>query len=260
MPKQNITFPVLDAVSAIFAGDEYQEKLVKQIDPKFDRSGHKPSQTLSVHTPPRGDQDTEYKTLPSVSEFAKKTLGVENKWMHDDACAVLVTDAHRAAAQEAIDTINNQVMMMVLQGKEINSFIANIAKTLELAEISPREIGLLTFIPRQANQYKENARIDEKKTEYMQSKPLGAIGDKVFVTVTVFNTRDIKSQDGYESILHECHDDDGNLVTFFKNSASKGQFEIGKTYNINGRVKAAAETPYSYGAIVNTINYVRMTK
>jgi hypothetical protein len=263
MAKPDTTeYPLLDAIAAIYAADEHQAKIVKEYNPEFDRTTFKPSAALNVQLLPEqydADGHRAWVEVPAVSEFAKKTLGMENRWISKKAHAVVVTDKHREVAQEAIDTINSKVLMMALQGRDINSFITNMTKKMESGQVTQQDIGLLTYVPKTAKQYQEAAKLDDKKTSFMQSKALGTVGDKIFATVTIFNTRIIRNDFG-ESLLCEGHDDDGNLVTFFKNEASKLQFEKDKTYNINGRIKKVGETQFSYGAIVNTINYVRMTK
>ena len=148
-------------------------------------------------------------------------------------------------------------MMMVLKGTAINGFIGSLAKLLDKNEVKGRDVGLLTYVPKTARQYDETDRIDDKKTAIMDSKTIGVVDSKVSVRVTIFNSR-VMSQ--YESILYEGHDDNGNLITFFKNEASKDQFNCDNTYNITGKVKAVGETPYSFGAIVNTLNYVKIAK
>ena len=255
--RDQTTYPLLDAVSAIFASEEHQAKIAKQINHSFDARAEKPSAPIYLHTQPRTDRETEQFTLPAVSTFAKKTLGVDDKWMDKAAIAVPVTDKHREDAQEAIDTISNKVIMMVLKGSPVNGFLGSLSKLLEQETATSRDMGLLAYVPRTARQFAETAIIDEKKTEFMNSRPLGQEGTKVFANITIFNSR-VMSQ--YESTLYESHDDSGNLVTFFKNEASKSQFEVGKTYKIHGKVKKAEPTPYSFGAIVNTLNYVRLMK
>ena len=258
--KNKETYPLIDAVSAVFASVEYQAKLAKDADPEFPIEKSKPSAPvyINIEVEPREfGIDTDTVTLPAISAYAKKTLGMDDRWLDQAAIAVEVTDKHREDAEKAIATISNKVMMMVLKGTAVNGFIGSLGRLLENETIASRDIGLLSYVPKTARQFAETAKIDEKKTQFMNSRPLGQIGDKVFATVTVFNSR-VMSQ--YESVLYETHDDAGNLVTFFKNEAAKDQFEVGGTYKINGKVKVAAPTPYSYGALVNTLNYVRLQK
>ena len=146
---------------------------------------------------------------------------------------------------------------MVLKSVDINGFIASLSAILELDEVKGCNIGLLTYVPKTAQQFHDNDATDDKKTAFMDSKPLGALNAKVAATVTIFNIRPMGQ---YDCILYEGNDDNGNLITFFKNIAAKAQFELDETYKITGKLKAVGETPYSFGAIVNTINYVKVAK
>ena len=241
------TFPILDVVATIFASAEHQLKLANKFYPTLDFSEVKPSEKLALP----GGSAVQY--LPSLTSYTKMTLGMDTKWLDENTEVVTVTDQHHEDAKNAINIIKNKIMLMVLKGTEINGFIGNLAKSLEKEEVISRDIGLLSYVPKTARQYAETARIDEKKTSFMNSQSIGAVSDKVSVTVTIFNVRPMGE---YGSILYEGNDVDGNLITFFKNEASKGHFHLDKTYNITGRIKAVGETKYSYGAIVNTLNYV----
>ena len=259
--KVQPSFPILDVVAIIFASAEYQAKLAKKINPKFDIANTKPSERLYIPTRrlKAFDSDECYNNvyLPSLTSYTKMTLDLDSRWLDENTEVVTVTKKHRKTAQAAMDTIKNKVMMLVLKGISINGFIGNLAKLLDKEEVMGRDVGLLTYVPKTAKQYDETDKIDDKKTSFMDSKPVGVINDKVSVRVTIFNSR-VMSQ--YESILYEGHDDDGNLITFFKNEAAKDQFNLDDTYNITGKVKAVGTTPYSFGAIVNTLNYVKMVK
>ena len=258
-PQQS--FPILDVVATIVASAEYQAKLAKKINPKFDIAGTKPSEKLYIPTrrlkafDSNETNDNVY--LPSLTSYTKMTLGLDSRWLDDNTEVVTVTDKHRDAAEAAMDTIKNKVMMMVLKGTAINGFIGNLAKSLDKEEVTGKDIGLLTYVPKTARQYDETDKIDDKKTSFMNSKPVGVVNDKVSVRVSIFNSRRMPQ---YESILYEGADEDGNLITFFKNEAAKDQFNCDYSYDITGKVKAVGATPYSFGAIVNTLNYVKMVK
>jgi hypothetical protein len=251
------TVALVDAVAAIYASDEHQANLVKIIDPKFSREGRKPSANMWItHADDAGE--TTSTNVPSVADFAKVTLDLGNKWTDTKAVAVKVTDKHRDLAEEAIAAIGNNVMMQVLQGKTVNGFIGNMAKLVEGETVTSRDMGLLSYVPKTAKQIMENSKVDEVKSSFVStSKALGTQGVKVFATVTIFNSRNMTQ---YESVLYEGHDDAGNLITFFKNESAKDQFKVGETYSIHGKVKSVGETAYSYGANVNTLNYVRKVK
>lgn len=243
------TFPILEVVATIFASAEHQRKLSNKFDPTIDPSDFKPSERLFM---PNGSALT---YLPSLTSYTKMTLGMDSKWLDENTEVVTVMDRHYKDAEAAMDTIKNKVMLMVLKGLSINGFIGNLIKLIESETVLGRDVGLLTYIPRTAKQYAATDKIDEKKTSFMNSQAVGKVAEKVSVTVTIFNVRPMKE---YGSILYECNDSNGNLVTFFKNEASKGQFDLDKTYNIKGRIKDVGTTQYSFGAIVNTLNYVEI--
>ena len=255
------TYPTLDVVSAIFAAINHQKEVAYKINPDYDISKAKPSDIIYVPTKPNTDSPGDFVhegvSIPSLATYAKTTVGIADHWIHELSEVVIVTEQNTNDARAAMEAIQNKVMMMVLKGKKINGFIGNLSKLIEKPEVLARDFGLLSFIPNTAKQYVETEAVDSKKTEFMNSKALGAIGDKVSVRVSIFNSR-VMAQ--YGSILYEGHDDDGNLISFFKSSESRDQYNCDYTYNIVGKIKMAVATPYSFGAIVNSLNYVRMVK
>jgi hypothetical protein len=255
-------FPTLDVVATIFAADEFQKALAKKIAPTIDIADRKPSESMGLpadHAMTIFDKEyvvNDRITIPSITSYTKFTLGIDLQWLDENAEKVTVLDRHREEAKAAMEMIQNKVMMMVLKGDKVNGFISNLSTSMEREEVQGRDIGLLTYVPKTSRQYAETQLIDDKKTQYMNSKAIGHVGDKAYVNVTIFNSR-LMSR--YESILYEGHDDAGNLITFFKGEHAKAQFEIDKSYRICGKIKEIGDTPYSYGAIVNTLNYVRFS-
>jgi len=257
-------FPTLEVVATIFAAAEHQKALCGKINPNTDISDRKPSEAFSLLIEPvslklfgKEHVHNDRIVIPSLTSYVKFTLGIDLQWLDEHAEKITVTDEHRESAQAAREMISNKVMMMVLKGEQVNGFISNLSTSMEREEIQGKDIGLLTYVPKTANQYADNARIDDRKTQFMNSKPIGLVGDKATVNVTIFNSR-LMSR--YESILYEGYDDEGNLITFFKGEHAKVQFELEETYKIAGKIKAIGSTNFSYGAIVNTLNYVRVAK
>ena len=253
------TIKTAEAVATILAAIDHQVDVVKHIDESCDAKSFKPSSGFNVK-----NGDEQQFSIPSVVDYAKRTFVEYNSWeinlkyIHNDAVPVTVTDEHRTEAEELISIIQNKNMMMVLKGQKINGFIGNIFKLIELEEVTQRDIGLLSYVPKTARQFKEQDLVLEKKSRYMDSQQIGKVGDKVFLEVTLFNTRYISA---YDCELFEGVDAAGNLITFFKNGGGKlPDFELNKVYSINARVKKVEANDYSYGAIVNTINYVRLNK
>jgi len=251
------TVPLLDGIAAIVACEDHRTLVARAIKPDFDPADHKPSASVYVNNYDNKTGETHSDEIPAVTDYAKTTLGLNDKWTSNIAVTVVVTDEHRKLAEQYIKIINNKIMMMILQGAKVNGFVANLGKKLEQKEISKRDLGLLTYVPKTARQYEERSKLDEKKASYSNSIALGVEGQKINAEITIFNSREMTQ---YDSILYEAHDAHGNLITFFKNAASKAQFEVGETYSINGKIKKADKCDYSYGAIVNTLNYVRLNK
>lgn len=257
------TFPILKVVATIFASHEHQRKLAEQLNPEYDISTFKPSE--KVYIPLGSDLSTAIERnegqryLPSLTSYTKMTLGLDEVYLDEGSEVMTVTEKHYEDAQAGIETIQNKIMMMVLKGVKINGFIGALAKLLEKEEVLARDIGLLTYVPKTSAQYAAADALDAKKTEFMDSKPVGVVGDKVSVSVSFFASRVIRTDFG-NSILYEGNDTNGNLITCYKNEGTKGHFDLDKTYTITGKVKKVGSTPYSYGAIVNTLNYVRIAK
>lgn len=255
------TFPILKVVATIYASREHQNKLAQQLNPEYDISGAKPSEKVYIPVPapkgPHTDGTADSVYLPSLTSYTKMTFGLDEKWLDEGAEVVTVTEKHYEDAKAGIETIQNKIMIMALKSAKINGFIGALAKLLEKEEVLGRDIGLLTYVPKTAAQYTATDEIDSKKGAFMNSKPVGRIDEKVALSVTIFNTRPMPR---YDSILYEGNDENGNLITFFKNEGSKAQFDLDQTYKITGKVKNVGATPYSFGAIVNTLNYVRIAK
>ena len=187
-------FTTLEVVAIIFASFEHRNKLANELNPgNGDAARAKPSEKLYVSVPaPKGDwtegtNDSVY--LPSLTSYTKMTLGVNPQYLDDNTEAMTVTDKHREAAQLGMDTIKSKIMLMVLKGRTINGFHAALSALMDKSSVGLSDIGLLSYVPKTSLEFAENSKIEEKKTEFMASKPLGEAGDRIAATVTVFNVR-----------------------------------------------------------------------
>jgi hypothetical protein len=173
-------------------------------------------------------------------------------WVHLDY------DFARKQAEQAIAALKQHAVMQTLQGKPISAFIKTLTVACEQEQLPERDIGILCYVPRTVSQFKAQQKTANIKAEFTNSKQLGAIGEKVTANITIFAERNMTQ---WDSTLYEANDDKGNLITFFKSYHSKGDdYVVGQTYRITGKVKKAEASKYSFNAIVNTLNFVKIAK
>jgi hypothetical protein len=262
---------VLDIVATTIAAQRYQQALCDNtvgLKP-VDVSEYKPTQGAYLSYVVDGpstdyghldfDEDNpECKTLCllALSEYVKKTLNVG--YPSDDAVEVEVTDADREAAQTALDTVTNRILMQTLKGVKSNSFITNMISAMDRVNVTHKDIGLLVYVARTAKQMAAREVVEVTKSTFMNSRPLvGGTNSKHELNVTILVKRYIASWDKFEI---ECNDEAGNLIKFYKEEKHVIGIEVDDTISIKGKLKVAEASPYSGNAIVNTLYYVKIAK
>jgi len=250
---------LIETVATVYASMEKQAAIVAAIDPTFDTAAHKPTSNIELVMPTRQQQDNT-SCIASVSDHVKLTVHGKNyrRVLSDYAEVVTVTSQHRKQAKQAIDALQQHAVMQTLQGKPISAFIKTLTVACEQEQLPERDIGILCYVPRTVSQFKAQQKTANIKAEFTNSKQLGAIGEKVTANITIFAERNMTQ---WDSTLYEANDDKGNLITFFKSYHSKGDdYVVGQTYRITGKVKKAEASKYSFNAIVNTLNFVKIAK
>ena len=244
-------FETIEVVAAMFAARERQAERGNEIVPGFViPASAKPSEKVYIPNAP-----DKQRYLASLSSYAKITLGVRN-WTDADAEVVTITDEHRAQARTAMDTIINKVMLMVLKGDKFNQFYHNLNSLVEQETSTSRNFGLLAYVPKIADQITSLQDVDQKRVKlHHTSGPIGSIGDKIVTNINIFYSFAMPDHD---SVRYEAHDDNGNLIKFFKNTSAKDTFQVGESYRINAKIKALGPDQWSNGTFVNQLFYVRL--
>jgi hypothetical protein len=163
----------------------------------------------------------------------------------------IVNDFHRIEAEGIITYLQQTVIMQSLKSTP-DRFLAQITELLTQQEVSVKDIGILAWAPKLADDYQKKDHVRELSARYEhRSHYVGRIGDKVEIDFTLIEKRYIKSMDSYA--VYGINSDD-NLVFYWAKTLDK-VCEVGK---IGGRIKAHKEDEYRGNARVTTLNYVKV--
>ena len=99
-----------------------------------------------------------------------------------------LSESEKAEANEIIHHIQNSVTMALLAGKNVSPFLKSIAATLELEQLAPIHIRLVSYAPNIYFSAKKREDIEDQFREVAYtSQPLGNVGDKVSIEFTIIN-------------------------------------------------------------------------
>jgi hypothetical protein len=133
-----------------------------------------------------------------------------------------------------------------------DKFLAQINNLLSQTSITAKDLGLIAWAPKLANDYqkKDNVREISARFEYT-SHYIGQVGDKITTEFTLIDSRYIKSMDCYAVYGHDAQ---GNLIFYW----AREQKKIVEAGQIHGRVKTHKRDEYRGDACVTTLNYVKV--
>ena len=163
---------------------------------------------------------------------------------------LVVTDADRANAQDAINFVQQDVVVRMLKGTRVQEFHANLNKLIAQENCTLQDAGLMAYLPTVVEQIKTRQVREQEIAELSYtSQYLGRVGDKVTVNMTVISTRFI-TQFGFWAV--DGKDDNGNLVSFL---SGKEECTVSGCYS--GKIKKTEPSSYHNGACVTSLNFVK---
>lgn len=148
---------------------------------------------------------------------------------------LLVTDETRREAERLIGVVSSSYMMALLSNQRVSNFTAELSKTVEARETMDinamlSKVGMLVYLPQVAAAFEKQNNRQEKEQDFVVSRHLGKIRDKLEINVTVFNCIYSTNWNRYFVKAYT----DNNDVVFF---SSDRAWENSKKYNVRARIK-----------------------
>jgi hypothetical protein len=159
---------------------------------------------------------------------------------------------HYIAQAEGIITYLQQTVIMQSLRNTPDRFLAQIAELLSKQDVTVKDVGILAWAPKIADDYQKKDHVREISSRYEHSsRYVGRVGDKIETGFTLIEKRYVKSMDCYA--VYGC-DDHGNCLFYWAKTLDK-VCEVGR---IHGRIKAQQQDEYRNNARVTTLNYVKV--
>ena len=161
-----------------------------------------------------------------------------------------INDHYLKEAEGIVQYLQQTVIMQSLKGTP-DRFLAQITELLTNQSVSAKDIGILAWAPKLADDYQKKDHVREISARYEhQSRYIGRVGEKIELDFTMIEKRYIQSMDCY-AVYGYSQD---NLVFYWAKTLDK-VCEVGK---ISGRIKSHKEDQYRGNARVTTLNYVKV--
>lgn len=162
-----------------------------------------------------------------------------------------INDHYIAQAEGIITYLQQTVIMQSLKGTP-DRFLSQIVELITNQAVDLRDIGILAWAPKIADDYQKKDHVREISSRYEHSsRYVGRVGDKIETGFTMIEKRYVKSMDCYAVY---GYDDHGNCLFYWAKTLDK-VCEVGR---IHGRVKAQHQDEYRNNARVTTLNYVKV--
>ncbi|CAB4129325.1 hypothetical protein UFOVP112_423 [uncultured Caudovirales phage] len=163
----------------------------------------------------------------------------------------VVNDHHCKEAEGIINYLQQNVIMQSLKGTP-DRFLAQLSALTSQVELTVKDIGILAWAPKLADDYQKKDAVREISARYEHSsRYVGRIGDKIETGFTLIDKRYIKSMDCYAVY---GYDDNGNCLFYWAKTLDK-VCEVGR---IHGRIKDHKEDEYRNKTRVTVLNYVKV--
>lgn len=164
----------------------------------------------------------------------------------------VVNEFHQKQAEGIITYLQQAGLMQTLTNGKPDNFLSNVVKLLTEETVGSRDLGLVAWAPKLADDYQKKDAIREVSARYeLRSNYIGTVGEKTIINFSLIEKRYVHSMD-CNAVYG--HDDVGNLV-FYWAKDSKKIIESGR---IQGRIKAHNKDKYRGDARVTTLNYVKV--
>jgi len=163
----------------------------------------------------------------------------------------VVNDFHQKEADGIVNYLQQTVIMQSLKGTP-DRFLAQITELVTQQDVLEKDLGILAWAPKLADDYQKRDHVREISARYEHSsRYVGRVGDKIETGFTLLDKRYIKTMDCYAVY---GYDDNGNCLFYWAKTLDK-VCEVGR---IKGRVKAHNEDEYRNKTCVTTLNYVKV--
>jgi hypothetical protein len=221
MPKQNL-FPTQKVIAIAVAAFEFNKNTIIRDSGEMD----------------------------GVKQFSNRELIMS--YLNGETIPFTVTDFHITQAEELMNYLQQVSVMQTLQSGSIFGFLENIIKSFSSSTVKNRDIGILAWVPKLAEDYRKKDQIREVSAKYeLNSRYVGKIGDKIIITFNLIESRYVKTLDCF-SVYGT--DGNGNLIFYW----AKDKNKIVDNVRIQGRVKNQQKDTRRGNAFVTTINYVKV--
>jgi hypothetical protein len=161
-----------------------------------------------------------------------------------------INEHYLKQAEGIVTYLQQAVIMQSLKGTP-DRFLAQITELITNQEVLAKDIGILAWAPKLADDYQKRDHVREISARYEhQSRYIGRVGEKIELEFTMIEKRYIQSMDCY-AVYGYSQD---NLVFYWAKNLDK-VCEVGK---ITGRIKSHKEDEYRSNARVTTLNYVKV--
>ena len=175
-------------------------------------------------------------------------MGLEGKLL------LIPTQDQKQRASELINYLQQVKIIQTLRGETNHGFLDSVMSLLEKSEIDRRDLGLIVWAPKLAQDYnkreKERQQISDLRT---YSKYIGKIGLPVTINFTLLSYKQSGHTGNY--IVTGC-DETENLVSFW----TARRENIHSKCQLRGRVKGHRESEYHQQAKITHLNYVKILK
>ena len=189
-----------------------------------------------------------------ITEDREGTRVISNRQLMGDILANLseLTETHQTQAEETISYLQQQGLMEILAQGKTNRFLGDINHLLSVPEVTAKDLGLIAWAPKTADDYKEKERVRELSACYeSSSKYIGRLNDKIVINFTLIESRFINNLDLYAVYGRDEHN---NLVFYWARDKKK----IVTAGRLQGRVKSQQIEKRRGNARVTTLNYVKV--
>jgi hypothetical protein len=221
MSKQK-SFPTQDVVAAAIAAYEFNKNTI--VRDTFEKDGVK---TLS---------NRELITL----------------CLNKESAPFVVNDFYIKQAEGAVEYLQQVTVMQTLQNGKVDKFLENIVKLLVGSDVKGRDIGILAWVPKLADDYQKKDHVREVSARYEHgSRFVGRVGEKIIIDFNLIESRYIKTLECYAVY---GNDNAGNLIFYW----ARDQKKIFNNVRVQGRVKTQQKDSRRGNASVTTINYVKV--
>ena len=189
-------------------------------------------------------------TMDGTNFFSNRQLIAS--YLAGDGGPFVVNDIHLKQADGIIIYLQQTSLMQTLSNGSTDSFLGNIIKILTDTHVDHRDLGILAWAPKIADDYqkKDAVRETSARFEYV-SNYVGRVGEKIILDFTLIESRYIKSMDCHAVY---GHNEQGNLIFYW----AKDEKKIIKQGQIQGRVKEHKNDEFRNKARVTNLNYVKV--